>query len=495
MDLENKKLPSPLNCNMVGFSKFVKGTVWAFADNLSGSGINFLVGILLARQLPPETFGIVGIAMFLILISTTIVDGGLSNALIRKQDVDDCDYNTTLFLNISVAIVLYAILWVSAPFLANWYKAPELLTVIPILSLVLVISSLGVVPKAMLTKSLNFKPQAIASLSASLAGAAVGLTLVYTGYGIWSLVFQQIIRQTIYVIVIWGQMTQWPRLVFSYQRAKELFAFGARILMSALLDTAYNNAFLMIIGKLYTPRQLGLYTRADQFTSILTSNFGMVIQRVSLPTFAKCKDDTEAFTTQFCQILKFSAMFAALLCLSLSAMADHFVLLIIGEQWQESIYILRILCFAGLFHPIIIAYQNILQVHGLSKLFLNIELTKKAMSVGTVGITFFLGFTYLLWGVVIIAFMSFLINSYIVRQYLPCYPLRKQYFDIIRTLSPIAILSLGVYYCGTFTTNHLSGLTLQMATLLIAILCYLSLFHRALLHQRLGSILHLMRKK
>lgn len=444
--------------------RFTTGLGWGLIDNLSGTGINFLVGILLARRLTPEVFGLVGIALLFVAVSNVIAEGGFTNALIRRRKVEEVEYSTIFLLNVGTATVLYALLFAGAPLLSLFFGQPELSAVIRCIGLSVVISSLSIVPKVRLTRELAFKPQALASLCSSLLGATVGIAMVYSGYGIWSIVAQQLVRQSTYTITLWSVTREFFPLRFSPHAARSLFAFGSRILASALIDTLYNNLYLFVIGKVFAPRTLGLYTRADQFSSLLAINFAMVLQRVSLPTLTQCKDDGEKMTRALRLIFRNSALVFSLLFATICATADHLVVAVIGPQWQDTAPILRVLCVSALFQPLIVVHQNILQVYGEATLFFRLEVTKKIIAVLTVAAALFCGFSALMWGIAFIAFVSFLINAYYGSRHLPDYPLRAQFKDVAQCHLSAAALGVITYLAGVGFSSPAIALAVQWFT-------------------------------
>ena len=441
---------------------FFKGVSWSFMDNLAGTGINFIVGILLANKLSPEEFALVGLTLFMVAISNVIVDGGFSNALIRKVEVEEIEYHTTFAINVSCGIVVYAVFYAIAPLLAVYYALPELKEVARIVGLIIILASLAVVPRTRLTKAMDFKSQAKASLTASITGSIIALLMVYNDYGIWSIVVQQLVRQSLYTVLLWLQIRLLPQFRFSLQSAKELFSFGSRILLSGLLDSLYNNVYYFVIGKVYTPRQLGLYTRAEQFSSTLAINFAMVLQRVSLPLFAGYKDDEQVFANTFRRQYQYSAFFGSLLAFTTWATAEHLVLTLVGYQWTDSIPILRILCFSALLQPLIVLHQNVLQAYGKSQLFFNIELSKKLSAIAIIALCIQWGMIALLWGIVFIAFASLLLNANYSQPYLKYYSLHLQMSDALRSIFPLGTWSTAVYFAGASFSSHLTALLLQI---------------------------------
>lgn len=456
-------------------SRAIAGFGWSFVDNLSGTGINFIVGLILARQLGPEIFGIVGIAMIFVSLSNVLTDGGFSNALIRGKDIQKTDYDTAFVINICSAAGIYLFFFATAPIIAVFFKEPQLTSVIRLITLCMVIGSWAIVPKSMLTRNLDFKRQAYASVLGSISGAAVGIFLVFNNFGIWSIVAQQIVRQTIYTAVLWLAITQRPSFRYTSATARHLFHYGSRILISGFIDSLYNNIYYFFIGKIFPRKQLGLYSRAEQFSSIVSVNFSIVLQRVSLPLLTQSHADQARFNKTYRTLFRVSMLCSALLFVSLSTIAAPLIYVLLGKHWEGSVSMLRILCWAAIFQPMIIINQNILQVYGEANRFLKIELTKKVIAVAIIAITIFWSINALLWGIVGIAFLSFLLNGYYAGLHFPQYSLRKQALELIFCLLLGCLIAFPVsLLCQNLPVSTLSVLIIQSSLLIL--ICSLPLY-------------------
>lgn len=447
--------------------RFAKGLGWGLIDNFSGTGINFLVGILLARQLTPEIFGIVGVSLVLVGISTTIADAGFSNALIRKSEVRPIEYSTTFLLNMTIAGVIYAVLFFSAPLFATYYRIELLTPVVRAMGVSILFAASAVVVKARLTRQMDFKTQAIASLTSSLISAAVGLYMVYHDGGIWSLVAQQLIRQSLYAIGLFVLTRYSFTFHYSHAAARELFAFGSRILFSSLLTTVYNNLYYFVIGKVYSPRQLGLYSRAEQFSLMIALNFTLVLQRVSLPALTKNKHDGQKLESVFQRLYKFSALLGSLFLFSLAAMADNFTYVVVGKQWMPSAPMLSILAIYSAFPPIIALHQNLLQVRGESKLFMRLEVLKTFLSACIVAIAIWIDFYALLGGIVLIGMLSLGINGYWGSKFLPTYKQFKQIKDTLYYFLISSFVAFIVFLSSKLAITPSSKLGIQIAVFIL----------------------------
>lgn len=442
-------------------NRFSKGLGWGVIDNFSGTGINFIVGILLARALSPEAFSIIGISLLLVTLSNIITDGGISTALIRKPQASATDYNTGFTLNVLTALAVYLLLWCIAPYLADGLSQPTLAPVVRWLGIIVIIAGLSLIPKAQLTRQLNFKTQALASLISSCVGAVTALVLLYNNYGVWAFVVQQIVRQLLYTFVLWSAIRTAPRLQFHPATAKSLFSFGSRLLISGLIDSLFNNVYFYFIGKTFKSHNLGLYSRSEQFSVGLSANFALVLQRVSLPVLSKIQQDPTEFSQRFRILFRYAAMFGLFFSGYLAATSDHFVLLLIGEQWKESVMVVKILCLAALFQPMIVLYQNVLQVYGHSQLYLNLELARKAIAIALLAVSFSLSFEIMLVAMVLIALSSWLLFGIFSTRLLKDFSSWQQTLLMLRYLFPALLLTAAVYHVGQQTSSHLLALFLQ----------------------------------
>ncbi len=428
--------------------KALKGLSWSFIDNIAGAGITFLVGIILARILTPEEFGIIGIIMIFIAISTSIIDSGFANALIRKIDVSSVDYNTVFYFNLGMSIVLYVLLYLLAPFISTFFREPVLIPITRVIGLVLIINSFAIIQNTILVKKIDFKTKAQVSIIASVASGVIGIGMAVLGYGVWSLVGQQLSRQFFNSLFLWI-FNQWrPSLEYSWDSFRELFSFGSKLLVSGLIDTIYRNAYQLVIGKFYSSTQLGHYTRALQFRAIFTSNLTSVIQRVSYPVLSEIQNEPDRLKNAYRKVIKMTMMVTFALILGLAAVAKPLIVNLIGEKWLQAVYYLQIISLAGMLYPLHAINLNMLQIKGRSDLFLRLEIIKKIIRIIPVVIGIFYGIEYMLWGGVFTGFIAFFLNSYysgILINYSTYQQIKDVYPFFIVSMS-ISVLLLGIVY-------------------------------------------------
>ena len=413
-------------------NKTVKGVGWSFIDNLSSSGITFLVGLVLARLLTPSEYGIMAILTIFIAVSNSIVDSGFSNALIRKTDAKQVDYNTVFLFNLLVSGLLYVALFFAAPAISVFFKEPLLVEVMRVIGWVLVINALAIIPRTLFVKEVNFKTQTKVSLIASISSGVVGIGIAVAGMGVWSLVGQQLSRQLLNTLFLWIYCKWRPVWEFSLQSFKELFGFGSKLLLSGLLDTVFKEIYSLVIGRCYTSAQLGQYTRASQFNQIFSSNLTTVIQRVSYPVLSSIQDDPERLREAYRKVIKSTMLISFACMLGLAAVAKPLIIILIGEKWLPAVGFLQIICFSGMLYPLHAINLNILQVKGRSDLFLKLEIVKKIIAVGPLVLGVLFSIEYMLWGSVCTSFIAYFLNSYYSANLIN-YPTKEQIKDILPT--------------------------------------------------------------
>jgi len=450
----------------------VKGVGWSFADNISSSGITFLVGLILARILTPKEYGLIGIITIFIAVFNSIVDSGFSNALIRKKEADNTDYNTVFIFNLLLSVVLFSILYVCAPLIADFFNQPELIPLTRVMGVIVIINAFAIIQRTLLVKKIDFRTQTKVSLIASISSGIVGIGMALSGLGVWSLVGQQITRQLLNTVFLW-LFSRWrPVWQFSKTSFQSLFSFGWKLLVSGLIDTIWRELYLFIIGKFYTAESLGQYTRAQQFNSIFSSNLTAVVQRVSYPVLSSIQDENDRLREAYRKIIK-TTMLASFTCmLGLAAIAKPMVLVLIGAKWLPSVAFLQIICFSGMLYPLQAINLNMLQVKGRSDLFLKLEIIKKTIMIGPVALGIFIGIKWMLWGSVGTSFISYYLNSYYSGAGMN-YSTLEQVKDILPSFGVASLTALIVFGLSFLSWSPFVVLPLQLVVGLVifVVLC------------------------
>ena len=392
--------------------KTFKGTIWSTLERFSTQGVAFVVMIIMARILTPEDYGLVGMLTIFIAISQSLIDSGFSQALIRKQDRKEIDNSTVFYFNIAVGLILYIILFLCAPLIARFYNEPLLIPLTRVISLSVIINSFVVVQRALLTTELNFKTQAKASLSAAVISGIVGIVMAYSGYGVWAIVWYQITNLFVNVGLLWIFSKWRPQITYSWKSFRELFGFGSKLAISGIIDTLYNNIYLIVIGKVFKASDLGYYTRAQQFASFPSSNITGIIQRVTFPVLCTIQDDDDRLRMVYRKFLRLSAFVIFPLMIGLAVLAKPLILILLKEQWAFAATLLSIICFQLMWYPIHAINLNLLQVKGRSDLFLKLEIWKKCIGVIVLCITLPIGLVAMCIGGIASSIICLIINTH-----------------------------------------------------------------------------------
>lgn len=419
--------------------KTVKGLLWSFIDLMAKGGMQLLVQIILARLLLPEHFGLIGMIIVFIVISDTIIDSGFSQALIRDKNTSQTDYSTIFYFNLMIAIVLYVLIYLFSGSVSNFFEEPQLTSIIRVLSLVLIVNSLGLTQRIMLIKNVDFKTITKVNIIAVIASGAITITMALMGFGVWSLVVHSLAMQSIQTLFLWFFNKWIPSIVFSMKSFQKFFKFGYKLLISSLIDTFYNNLIFVIIGKFYSPTQLGYYTNANKFRDLAAYSISTTVQRVSYPVLSSIQDDEDRLKSGFRKIIKTSALINFPLMIGLAAIAMPLFTLVLGDKWIPAVIYFQLLCIAGMLYPIHLANLNILQVKGRSDLFLLIEIIKKALlTILILSALFFkLGIIGLICATLVNSFASLYINSYFSSK-----EIAYSTFEQFKDLFPIFTISI-----------------------------------------------------
>jgi O-antigen/teichoic acid export membrane protein len=398
--------------------KTAKGMFWSAVERFSTQGIQFLFGIVLARLLTPADYGVIAMLTIFLAICQTFIDSGFANAIIRKIDRTEKDMATMFFFNIGMSLVCYAILFFTAPFIASFYNMPELTLVLRVLALRLIVQSFSTVQVTNLTIKIDFKKQAKISLASAIISGIVGIGFAYNGYGVWSLVIQALFCSTFNAFLYWLTVRWHPQCFFDKESFKNLFSYGSKLLISGLLDTVYNNLYPLVIGKFYTPAQLGAFAKADHFSQFPSQNIMRILHRVSFPVLSALQNDPQRMRNSFLKFINYSALIIFPLMLGLLALSKPMTLLLLTERWKEMIPLLQILCIAMMWYPVHAINLNILQVLGRSDLFLKLEVIKKVIGLAILLITLPIGITAMCIGQIVDSILGLFINTYYSKKFI-----------------------------------------------------------------------------
>lgn len=358
----------------------LSGVKWTAIEKFSVQGIQFLLGLIMAKLLSPSDYGTVGMLAIFFAVSQTFIDSGFGNALVRKIDRTETDFSTVFYFNIVVSVACYILLFTIAPWVGSFFNMSILCPILRVQSINLILNSMMGIQVAKLTIDINFKALAKRSLWSSIVSGVFGIILAYNGFGVWALVYQSILSTFINLVFIWIYCKWKPRREFSWQSFRELFSYGSKLLLSGLLNTIYVNLTPIIIGKYFSPRDLGFYSRGTHLARYPGDNINGVLQRVTFPVFAKLQNDDEHLIHAYRKYISITSMCIFYGCVLMASIGKPLVLLLLSSKWAEAIIYLQIFSFSIMFDHINSINLNLLQVKGRSDLFLRLEIIKKTIS-------------------------------------------------------------------------------------------------------------------
>lgn len=448
---------------MVGQNNGVvlKNFIWRFAERCGAQLVTFIVSIVLARILAPEDYGQIALITVFTTIMQVFVDSGLGTALIQKKDADDLDFSSVFYFNFAVCLILYAVMFAGAPFIAGFYNDMSLTSIIRVISLTIVISGVKGIQQSYVSRNMLFKRFFYATLGGTIFSAFLGVALAYAGFGVWAIVAQQLSNTTIDTLILWLTVKWRPKKMFSWERLKELLSYGWKLLVSALLDTVYNNIRSLIIGKLYSSADLAYYDQGKKFPNVIVTNINTSIDSVLLPTMSNAQDDRAHVKSMTRRSIKTSTYIMAPMMMGLTFCADPIVRLVLTDKWLPCVPFLRIFCITYMFYPIHTANLNAIKAMGRSDYFLKLEIAKKIVGMILLVSTMWFGVMAMAYSLLISTLASMIINSWPNKELLG-YSFKEQMLDIF----PGILLALLMGVVISFV--QLLGLS-SVVTLLIQI--------------------------
>ena len=424
--------------------KAFKGVVWSAIESISVKSITFLIQIVLARLLVPNDYGIIGMLAIFMQIGQVFVDSGFANALIQKKNCTEADYTTVFYYNLGIAFALYLLFFIISPYVATFYKMPLLTNVMRVLSIVLIINALSIVHRTKLIKSINFKSQSIIAFLGALLSGIIGISMAYYGFGVWSLVWQQI-TNSIFVFLLLVYFTRWkPSFQFSNESFKHLFKFGSRLLGASLLNQIYRNLYTIVIGKKFSAESLGYYTRAEQFAIFPSHTLGSIVVKVAFPTLSIVQDDNQKLNIAYRKIIRLTSFIIFPLMVGVIALAKPFILIVLSAKWSPSIILLQILCLDWMLDHLSGINLNLLYVKGRSDLALRLEIIKKITAVVILFASIPFGLIGMCWGRVLYSVFATIANSFYTKQLISLSFL-QQMKDIMPFLFTSFFMGIAIY--------------------------------------------------
>lgn len=439
----------------------INSLLWKLMERSGVQGIQFILQIVLARLLTPDDYGIIALIAIFIVIANVFVQSGFNTALIQNKDSNDDDFSSVFYLSFFVATILYIILFLTAPTIANFYGVKQLVPVVRVLAITLFFGAFNSIQNAIIAKTMQFKKLFFSSSIAITISGILGIILAYSGFGVWALVAQQLLNQIIIVIVLLIILKWYPKLVFSFKRIKILFRYGWKLLLSSLIDTIYMNIRSLIIGKIYHPAILGFYNRGDQFPQIIVSNINGAIQSVMLPALSNEQENKEKVKNMVRRAIVTSSFIIFPMMIGLAVVAEPVVKILLTDKWLACVPFMQIFCISYALWPIHTANLQAINALGYSNIYLKLELIKKIVGTVILVISLFFGVYAIAIGTLVNGIISTFINAYPNKQLLN-YSYVEQIKDMLPSLFIAIIMGIITYFIRFLELSTPITLIIQM---------------------------------
>ena len=445
---------------------------WSFLVTLGEQGARLLVSLVIARLLTPAEYGLTAIILVFVGIAEVLINSGFAKAIIQKKEPSQIELCSVFYFNVGVSIICAVILAACGPFIASFYQLPILAPLAAVMSIDFVISALGLVQNTVLTKQLDFKTQFWARLTGTVLSGVVGIGMALKGYGVWSLVGQCLVANGVTVACYWLHPCWKPSLLFQLRALLPMFSFGSKLLASALIDVFFKNLYVLIIGKAFSARELGFYTRAQQLQQLPVDNICTITERVLFSSFASIQHDKEHLRRALRKTVTSLSVIVFPVMVGLALVAKPLVLVALTDKWAGCIPYLQLLCIAGAFYPVQLINLSALTAQGRSDLFLRLEIIKKCILILAIAVTWKWGIIVMIYGQIAVVFISYFLNSYYTSRFLD-YGLAAQIKDMSPYAGAALLMGCVLYFIGLASWS--SNVSLLLTQIASGALLYLAL--------------------
>lgn len=472
----------------------INNFIWRLLERCGAQGVTLIVSVILARLLDPIVYGTVALITVFITILQVFIDSGLGNALIQKKEADDLDFSSVFYFNLFICLLLYIFMFLTAPLISDFFDIADLVSVIRVMSLILIVSGIKNVQQAYVSRNLLFKKFFFATLIGTIGAAICGIWMAYAGFGIWALVFQNLLNVTVDTIVLWIIVNWRPVFQFSFERLKGLFSYGWKLMVSSLLETGYTQLRQLIIGKKYTADNLAYYNYGDKIPSLIITNINTSINSVLFPSMSAEQDDIHRVKMMTKRVIKVSSFLIFPLLTVLAVTAEPLVRLILTEKWLPCVPFVQIFCITYMLYPIHTTNLNAMRSLGYSNIFLKLEIVKKIIGLIILVISVRFGVLVMAYSFLFESIISLVINAW-PNKSLINYGLISQIKDMLPNIVITIIMGICVFFLGLLNVPDFLLIFMQIVSgIIIYLLCSVA-FHNESYNYFFNIIVGLSKKK
>lgn len=453
--------------------KVLSGLIWTFGERILAQGVSFVLSIILARMLLPSEYGTIAMVLVFINIANVFTSTGFGESLVQKKNADDTDFSTVFFCTLILSILIYGILFISAPYIACFFHNDGIVLVLRVLSLKIILSSIATVQHAYVQKHLLFRKFFFSTLGGTLFSGLLGITLAYLGVGVWALVAQYLANTIIDILVLFYTVPWRPRILFSVKRAKQLMNFGWKLVLANLINAMYNELRSLIIGRLYSSADLAYYNKGNQIPSLAITNIDTAIGNVVFPAMSAAESKARLKSIGR-RAMKTTSYIIFPIMIGLIVVSKPLVFMLLTDRWENSIIYMQILCLYWMTQPIQTTNWQIIKAVGRSDLCLKLEIVKKILGTILVIIAMHYGVLAIAVSSAVFGFISMIINI-LPNDKLINYTIKEQMVDIMPSLMAALIMGVGVHLISFVTMPVLIQLLAQVVVgcvLYIGISCF-----------------------
>lgn len=471
-------------------NKTVTGFFWQLSQKVLCQVVSFGISVVLARLLLPSDYGVIAICSMFLVLTGIFIGGGLGTALVQKKNADDIDFCTVFYSGLVLSIVVYLAVFFAAPYIAIFFKNEQITAVIRVLALSMPIGTLSGVQNAFVSKQMIFKKFFYSSLIGTIASGAVGLGMALTGFGVWALVGQNLVSTITNTLVLFCIIDWHPKLIFSYERFKQLFSFGWKMAVVNILTTFFYQLKGYVIGYKYSAAQLAYYNRGEGLPGILYNNINGTISDVLFPALSQLQDDKEALKRALSRAMRISSFFLIPALFGLAAISDKLVIIIFSEKWAPSIPFMQVICMISCSDILGMANYQAIKAVGRADTLLKMEFLKRPAMFAILIATMFISPLAIAVGQLVYSILSFVVNAYPNRKYIG-YPIWQQMKDVGKNFLISLVMAIVVYLLGTLGLNMYVSVVLQVVT--GALLYYV--MSRTLNKEDYGYVMNFVKEK
>ena len=434
-----------------------KNILWTAIDRISYQILAFILNIILARILSPRDFGLVSTIIIFITIAQIFIQSGLGIRILQYQNITNLDLSTIFIFNLAVSILMYFILYFTAPLIAQFFREPILIKLIRILSISLIIMALGVVQTNLFNRNFNYKYIFIANTSGLVLSYTIGIYLAYHDFKVWSIVIQNLCYYGISVGLLWV-LSHWkPSFKFSIVSFKTHFPYGFKLLLTGVYATSLNNVSNVLIGRFYSITQLGYYTRSLQLVDAPNLSLTTILTQATTPLFSKFQNNYEGLIYVFRKFIGITCLIMFPMMLLISALSKPIIILLLTEKWISIVPLLKVLAIYRILYPLGAINIQLLNVIGRSDWFLYLDLSKLPLILGAILISFPYGIQSLILSLTLASFISYFMNILVT------YKVFKYHFlQQLKDILPYLIIGIFMYLLVIFSISTIKSYLWQL---------------------------------